>query len=629
LTDSTTITEAKAAFDKAVASQEASAIVASGHALFNLNPTLGIAQMIVNTVPLDLPGRAAINLKIAFLRSYTVEPVIPLLRAMARLQGIDLTVKVGEFNSYAQEMLDPGSWLYQFNPDLIFLACQTRDIAPNLWQGPGEVSAADSSSIVDGIVAPIVSLIDHLRSRSKAPFIIQNLEQPALPAAGLLDSRQEAGQAALIGMVNQRLAREVFKHESVFLLDYDALIARRGREHWTDEKKWLTARAPIAADNLIFVAREYFRFIAALSSRQSKVLVVDLDNTLWGGVIGEDGMTGIALGAEYPGAAYRALQSAVIQIANRGILLAICSKNNPNDALEALEKHPEMLLRPKDFSAIRINWIDKAQNLKDIAAELNVGIDSLAFLDDNPVERQRVRSELPEVTVIDLPSDPIQYAGALLSCPTFERLAITAEDRARGGYYAAQRARKSSESAAGSLEDFYRSLEMKCEIVAVTPTTLARIAQLTQKTNQLNTTTKRYSESDVQAMARDPAWHLFGVKIADRFGDNGIVGVVFLHRDGQQLDIDTFLLSCRVIGRTVETMMLSHVCELGIAAGCTKVTGWFLPTKKNEPAAQIYASNGFTKTAQTPEGSLWELRLPDEAVQKPAWFELTAMGGAQ
>jgi len=315
-------------------------------------------------------------------------------------------------------------------------------------------------------------------------------------------------------------------------------------------------------------------------------------------------------------------------MAKRGILLAICSKNNSHDALEVLEKHPEMLLRPKDFSAVRINWIDKAQNLRDIATELNVGIDSLAFLDDNPVERQRIRLELPEVTVIELPLDPMKYAGALLACPNFERLAITAEDRARGSYYAAQRERKSSEASAGSLEEFYRSLEMKAEIVAVTPTTLARIAQLTQKTNQLNTTTKRYSESEVQAMAQDPAWSLFGVKIIDRFGDNGIVGVVFLRQEKPEVVIDTFLLSCRVIGRTVETMMLSHVCNIGIAAGCTKVTGWFLPTKKNEPAAQIYSSNGFVKTRETPEGSLWELPL-GEAIQNPAWISLSTSGGAE
>ncbi len=595
-------------------------MVAFGHALFNLSPTLGIAQQILNSLPPDLPNRRSVSLKVAFLRSYTVEPMLPLLRALGRLQGVELTVKVGEFNSYAQEILDPASWLYRFNPDVIFLACQTRDLAPDLWHRSLDVSAADAESVITGIVTPLVLLIDRLRSISNASLIIQNLEQPTIPNAGLLDSRREFGQAALIGMVNRRLSSEALKHESVYILDYDALVSRHGRARWTDEKKWLTARSPVAADHLIFAAREYFRFIVALSGRQSKVLVVDLDNTLWGGVIGEDGMTGIEIGSEHPGAGYQSLQRAISRIAERGVLLAICSKNNFSDAMEVLEKHPEMLLRPKDFSAIRINWVDKAQNLRDIAAELNVGIDSLAFLDDNPAERQRVRLELPEVTVIELAADPIDYAASVLSCPVFERLAITAEDSARGGYYAAQRERKLSEASAGSLEDFYRSLEMKSEIVTVTPATLARIAQLTQKTNQLNTTTKRYTESEIQSMAQDPAWTLFAVKIIDRFGDNGIVGVVILHRVGGTLEIDTFLLSCRVIGRTVETMMLSQVCNIATEAGCAKVTGWFLPTQKNEPASQIYSSNGFAKVEERAGGSLWELRLPDQSIPKPAWI---------
>jgi len=620
LKDATEITEAKAAYAQAVASKDAASMVAFGHALFDLSPTLGVAQQILNSFPLDLPKRAGVRLKVAFLRSYTVEPMLPLLRALARLQGVELTVKVGEFNSYAQEILDPASWLYQFNPEVIFLTCQTRDLAADLWLGTHDVSAVDAESVVNGIVTPLAMLIDRLRSTSGASLVIQNLEQPNIPNAGLLDSRRQIGQSALIGMVNRRLSLEALKHVNVYVLDYDALVARHGRTRWTDEKKWLTARSPVAADYLIFAAREYFRFILSFAGRQSKVLVVDLDNTLWGGVIGEDGMTGIEIGSEYPGAAYRSLQRAILQIAERGVLLAICSKNNFNDAMEVLEKHPEMLLRPKDFSAIRINWVDKAQNLRDIAAELNVGIDSLAFLDDNPVERQRVRLELPEVTVIELPADPIKYAATVLSCPLFERLAITAEDSARGGYYAAQRERKSSESSVGSLEDFYRSLEMKSEVLAVTPATLARIAQLTQKTNQLNTTTKRYTESEIQSKAQDPAWSVFAVKIIDRFGDNGIVGVVILHRVGETLEIDTFLLSCRVIGRTVETMMLSRVCNIGIEAGCAKVTGWFLPTKKNEPASQIYSSNGFAKLEENASGSLWELRLPEQSIQMPTWI---------
>jgi FkbH-like protein len=611
---------AKAAYAQAVAAKDAAAMLTHAHAFLSLSPTLGTAQQIANTLPLELPDRAPVRLKVAFLRSYTVEPSIPFLRALARLHGIEVNVRVGDFNSYAQEVIDPASWLYEFDPQIVILATQTRDVAPELWNGSGDVSADEATAVVSSIVAPLASLIERLRSRTSASLIIQNLQQPLIANAGLHDSRREFGQQELIRIVNRRLSLEAQKHDGVYVLDYDELVARHGRERWNDETKWLTSRAPIAADCLIFVAREYLRFILPLAGRLSKVLAVDLDNTLWGGIVGEDGASCVKIGSEYPGAAYLSLQRAILKIADRGVLLAICSKNNLADAMDVLQSHPEMLLRPGHFAALRINWTDKAQNLREIAAELNVGIDTVAFLDDNPVERQRIRLELPEVTVIDLPVDPAGYAQTLLSSPVFERLAITAEDRARGGYYSAQRERKSSETSAGSLEDFYRSLEMKAEIIAVAPATLARIAQLTQKTNQLNTTTRRYTESDVQAMARDPAWKLFGVKIVDKFGDNGIVGVVFLKLVGDTVDIDTFLLSCRVIGRTVETMMLSHVCDLGAAAGCSKIDAWFFPTRKNEPAAKIYASSGFTKTEENEKGSLWQFSLQGELIKRPPWI---------
>jgi FkbH-like protein len=611
---------AKAAYARAVAAKDAAATLAHAQALLGLSPTLGTAQQIANTLPLALPNRAPVRIKVAFLRSYTLEPCIPFLRALAGLHGVELTVKVGDFNSYTQEIIDPGSWLYDFDPNIVILATQTRDIAPDLWVGSGAVSADSATASLNSVVAPLSSLIERLRSRSNASLIIQNLQQPTIANAGLFDSRQETGQQELIRMVNRQMWLEALRHEGVYILDYDGLVARHGRERWNDETKWLTSRAPIAADCLMATAREYLRFILPLAGRQSKVLAVDLDNTLWGGIVGEDGPTGIKVGPEYPGATYLALQRAILKIADRGVLLAICSKNNAGDAMEVLQNHPEMLLRPQHFAALRINWADKAQSLREIAAELNVGIDSIAFLDDNPVERQRIRQELPEVTVIELPNDSVGYAAALLSSPVFERLAITAEDRARGGYYSAQRERKSAETSSGSLEDFYRSLEMKAEILAVTPATLARIAQLTQKTNQLNTTTRRYTESDVQAMAHDPSWRLFGVKIADKFGDNGIVGVVFLKIEGDTLEIDTFLLSCRVIGRTVETLMLARVCAIGLAAGCSRINAWFLPTRKNEPAARIYSSNGFIKVEENTTGSLWQLSLPGNLIQSPEWI---------
>ena len=612
--------QARVAYSQAVEAGDVAGMLAHAQQLLTSNPSLAVAQQIANTLPAQLPGRAAVACRVAILRSFTIETTVPFLRALSRLYGIDLPVKVGEFNSYAQEIIDPGSWLYEFDPQIIVLAVQTRDVVPQLWDVAPGATTEDLEQQARDCVARFTALLDLLRSRTSAAVIVQNLELPQDLNAGILDARRPGGQAEAIRGINRELDAAALRYEGMYVLDYDALVSRHGRAHWTDERKWLTSRAPVASGCLIHLAREYVKFIVPICGRQAKVLVVDLDNTLWGGVIGEDGPDGIKLGGEYPGAAHTALQRAILNVGERGVLLAICSKNNEADALEALRSHAGMLLRPGDFAAMRINWNDKAGNLREIAAELNVGLDSLAFLDDNPVERQQVRLAVPEVTVIDLPQDPTGYAAALRATPVFERLAITLEDRNRHRFYAEQRERRQLESAAGSMEDFYRSLEMRAEWIGVDASTLARIAQLTQKTNQLNMTTRRYTESEVRELVRDPAWNLSGIRVIDRFGDNGIVGVMFVNTAGEVAEIDTFLLSCRVIGRTVETAMLARACAIAVSGGCKQLAGWFLPTKKNAPAAGIFSGHGFVAVEQTDSGTRWQLDLAQSMIQQPEWI---------
>jgi FkbH-like protein len=371
------------------------------------------------------------------------------------------------------------------------------------------------------------------------------------------------------------------------------------------------------------------RFLIPLTGRVAKALVVDLDNTLWGGVIGEDGMTGIKLGPEYPGAAYQALQRAMLDLTRKGILLAISSKNNPEDAMEALQSHPGMLLRPKDFAAIKISWNDKAQSLREIAQELNIGTDSLAFLDDNPFEREQVRASLPEVAVIDLPDDPMQYAATLRDLPAFERLTLSSEDQQRSAMYAEQKQRSQAEQGFQSKEDFYRFLQQEAEISQVTPATLARIAQLTQKTNQFNLTTRRYSEQEISQLATNGRCQVLSIRVRDRFGDHGLVGVTIVRDQDAVCEIDTFLLSCRVIGRTVETALLSYVAESAAARGRRKLIGQFIPTKKNSPAREFYSQHGFILDSQNSEGTIWTFDLRERRIACPDWVKLTIPGGGQ
>jgi FkbH-like protein len=562
--------------------------------------------------------------KLAVLRSFTVEPVVIVLRAAAQISGIEVSPQVGGFNTYAQEVLDGNSRLYRFMPDIVILAVQTRDIAPDLWDNAGHLSPQEIEAAVNRVTNGYRDWLEAFRGQSQAHLIIHNLEMPMLPGQGILDDQRTDGQTHAIREINYKLQQMVRAHLGVYVLDYDALVARFGRTHWHDERKWLAMRMPIAANCLVHLANEWLRFLHPLTGRLCKALVVDLDNTLWGGVVGEAGVQGIVSSPEYPGAAYQAVQRVLVDLHRRGILLAICSKNNAADAMEALQTHPGLLVRPEHFAALRINWNEKSRNLREIAQELNIGIDAIAFLDDNPVERQQVRLELPEVFVIEPPGDPMDYARALREAPVFERLTLSEEDRDRGQLYVAQRQRSELQQSRRSLEEFYRSLEQEVELAPAGPDAIPRVSQLTQKTNQFNVTTRRYSEQQIAEMIRQPGVQIFTARVRDRFGDNGLVGLAIIRTLDNVCEIDTFLLSCRVIGRAVETVMLSHLVDQAKSRGLKRVQGWFVPTQKNAPAKDFYAAHGFSEQEHDGSGSIrWSLETEASRVAAPQWTKVT------
>lgn len=627
MTTATQTPDLRSEVDQLIAAGSADLASASLAKLWAKEPGSAVAPFLTSRFE-QLRGKVPmVPLRTVFLRSFTLEPVIPLVRAEAFVRGIDLTTRIGDFNAYAQEILDAGSSLYAFEPQVVILAVRTSDIAPDLWTQFADLSPEATTAAVQRVCDSFAQWIRAFRERSSAVLIVHALEIPVRPSTGVLDSQETNAQTAAIHKINEELSRIAGQHRSVYILDYDGLVARHGRLRWHDERRWLIARMPITADHLIFLAREWMRFLVPLSGKVAKVLVADLDNTLWGGIVGEDGINGIKLGPEYPGAAYQQLQRAMLDLSRRGILLAICSKNNPDDAMEALRNHPGMLLKLNDFAAVRINWTDKAQNLREIALELNVGIDSLAFIDDNPFEREQLRKLLPEVSIIDLPEDPLGYAAAVRDCALFERLTVSTEDQQRTTMYAEQRERAHAAQNFKSKEDFFRYLEQEAEIASVTPGTLARVAQLTQKTNQFNLTTRRYTEQQISEMAAKPEFQVLSIRVRDRFGDHGLVGVTITQDDGDTCTVDTFLLSCRVIGRTVETALLSELATRAASRGCRRLSGWFLPTKKNAPAREFYAQHGFEPMQQNGSGSLWLFDLTRRKIAAPEWVRVISVDG--
>ena len=590
--------------------------------LWSADPSGQTASLVVSRFE-KLRGKIPLTpLRLAVLRSFTLEPLVGLLRACAFAGGIDLEIRLGDFNTFHQEIVDPASWLYAYAPQAIFLAVQLRDLAPGLWNTFADLSGEQAQSLVDQVNSQFAELVNVLRSRSSAHLMIHGMQTPPAPAMGILDHRLPLGQAQAVSRINAGLAQLADQNRNVYLLDYDALIALHGASHWEDPLKWLTVRLPIAAANLLPLARQWMRFLHPISGKICKCLVTDLDNTLWGGVIGEEGMDGIRLDSGPAGFAFQAVQRAMLDLYRRGIILAIASKNNPADARQAIDKHPGMLLRAEHFAAMRINWNDKATSLREIAAELNIGLDSLAFLDDNPMERQWIAQQLPDVTMIELPPQPTEYAAALRDAPVFERLAVTQEDQQRGRTYAEQRLRAELQSSSASLEDFYRSLNMEAQIARVTPASLARVAQLTQKTNQFNLTARRYSEEQIATLMADPAARVYTLHVQDRLGDSGLVGVAITRDEGRRCELDTLLMSCRVIGRTIETAFLAHLAAEARQRGNSILAGWFLPTKKNTPAQDFFASQGFARLRQEPQGSYWELDLSGPLPASPPWIKV-------
>jgi FkbH-like protein len=560
------------------------------------------------------------KIRLAILRSCTLEPLVPLLRAEGFLGGMDISIFLSEFNTYAQEILEPTSKLYAHEPEAVILAVQARDIVPELWRDFTDFRPEDVGRIQAEAVERFREWVETFRKFSNASLILHTLELPAWPRHGLLDVQAESSQADAIRHINAALTSLARETKGVYILDYDNLVARHGRLVWTDEQKWLTVRLPMAAPNMLPLVKEWLRFLHPLSGKIAKVLVLDLDNTLWGGTVGEDGMAGIRLGIEHPGAAYQALQRVLLDLYRRGILLAVCSKNNSEDALAVLREHSGMILRPEHFAAMRINWQPKPQNLREIADELNLGLDALAYLDDDPIERERVIQEMPEVWVIDPGTQPTEFARVVRETPLFERLSLSEEDLQRGKFYAAERQRRDFQGTCSSPENFYYSLQQEVDVAPVHPMTLARVAQLTRKTNQFNMTTRRYTEQQIQELSERPGWQVLSLRVRDRFADNGLVGVAITRDDQDVVEIETLLLSCRVIGRTVETALLAYLVQQARGRGLHFVRGECVFTKKNLPARDFYRRHGFQCLEESDGRSLWYLDLTNADVVCPEWI---------
>ena len=570
---------------------------------------------------LELAGKAQSNLrqcKIAVLGSSTTNLLVPVLRALCLRDRIGAEIYEAPYGSIEQEIADPQSGLARFRPDVVMLVMHWRDLH---LEAVTQNEQAWISRFLEERKAAWKQLSD-----SFACHIIQpSFDYPADEPYGHLASVLPGGRTRMIDLLNLRLREEAPANVSV--LNMAAVQRQAGTKHWEDELHWTRYRQHPATEALPELAEAYISQVRAVLGLSRKVLVTDLDNTLWKGVIGEDGLDGIGIGPGSPEAeAHLHLQRYMLDLKRRGILLAVCSKNNLEDAQLPFLQHPHMALHLEDFAAFRANWDDKATNLRAIAQELSLGLDSFVFLDDNPLEREWVRSQLPEVAIVELGSSPFHYLHQLNSGNYFEALSLSGEDLARAGQYRVESQRESIRASSASLDDFLQALQLQASVEAITTKNLARVTQLVNKTNQFNVATRRYTEAQVRELAEDPQGWAGAFQMSDRMGSYGLIGVLCcrpasdsvtwegVNWEGVNWEIDTWLMSCRTLGRQMEKFMFDRLVEAAIERRIRRIVGVYLPTAKNGLVKELYDQMGFRRTEESSEAVRYEFEVPTTPV---------------
>ena len=561
------------------------------------------------------PGQ---KIKLAILGGFTTTQLAQAIELALFAMGGQIEIFEADYGVYRQEILDADSALYRFQPTVVFLATSWRELIhrPTLDQDRAEVA-----SLVEAEFADWSLLWQTAHDRLSCLVVQNNFDRPAWRQMDNHDVRHAAGLWRFIGRVNDRMADCAPPY--VALHDVDALASLAGRRAWGDERFFFHAKLPCAPEFIVDYGFSVASLLAARLGLSKKCLVLDLDNTCWGGVIGDDGLGGIRLGqGDAEGEAFVAFQQYAKALKERGVILAVCSKNEEHIAREVFEKHTEMVLRLADISCFMANWTDKAANLREIARRLNIGLNSLVFADDNPAERALVRQLAPEVAVPEIPEDPAGFIQAIEPHRYFQTLAVGKEDLQRAEYYRANAQREQALTGSANVEDYLRSLAMVARVGPVTPMSLERSAQLINKSNQFNLTTRRRSAAEVSSLMADSEWLTRTVSLTDRFGDNGLISVLLAKVEGDALVIDTWLMSCRVLKRGVEMLLNNNICRWAAERGLRRICGEYIATAKNDLVREHYAGLGYAEIADDGNGhTRWEMPLAGDWQPQPVSIE--------
>ncbi len=545
-------------------------------------------------------------LRVALLGDCALQQITPLLKAVLAHSSIRAEVYEAGFDTADNEVFDPASGLYASDPHVVVFLDSVQPIR-DLFFG-----SENREGFAERIVERFTSRWCAVQRHSGAAIVQSNLVTPYERSFGNFGRKVAHSLQNTVDAINRGIAERARSEKAVFVNDVDFLAGYLGRRTWFEEKLWVLSKSYCAFECLPALVQNVADIALAIRGVGVKCVVLDLDNTLWGGVIGDDGLEGIRLGHLGEGEAFVSFQRFLLDLSRRGIVLAVSSKNSHENAVLPFREHPEMILREEHIAMFAANWDDKAQNIERIKETLNIGYDSMVFLDDNPFERNLVRQLLPDVIVPELPEDPAEYVKALCELNLFETASFSSLDIERTVLYKNAAKREETKRDFTSLDDYLASLEMQIEIRRFTDFDLPRIAQLMQRSNQFNLTTRRYSEAECAALMRDEVGcYPFSVSLRDRFGDHGLISVVVVRFAAAEAVIDEYLMSCRVLQRGVEQYVMNHIFDDARSRGLERVEGIYLPTKKNGMVREFYKQFGFELASVAPEASQWSIRVED------------------
>jgi FkbH-like protein len=548
--------------------------------------------------------------RLGLLCNATTDFLPAAISASALRYGLNVDVILGDYGQTIQDAMNPASRVNQERCDAVLLALDFRGL--QLVPAP---TAMQDDAVRDAIEL-LAQTRDALKASQRTVVIFQTVAPPLMPLFGNMDSVIGRNARAITQDFNLALRQLVAELKGDLLLDVEALANDVGLQQWHSAAQWNYAKLQFSQAVLPVYAENVARLIGALRGKSRKCLALDLDNTVWGGAVGDLGVEGIELGeGSALGEAFLEVQRTALQLRDRGVILAVCSKNDHDTAMEPFRRHPDMLLKEEHISVFQANWVDKATNLEEIAKLLNIGIDSLVMLDDNPAERIHIRESIPAVAVPELPDDPSLYPSVLLNSGYFETVSFTAEDAQRADQYSANTKRSKLESSSRDPHAFLSALHMKIFFAPFDRMNRSRITQLINKTNQFNLTTRRYTEAEVESFENDPSYWTMQVRLVDRFGDNGMISCVICKDAANGVwEIDTWLMSCRVLARRVEECSMLKVVEHAKARDVHTLIGRYRPTAKNGMVREFFPKLGFELVEQTADEMVWRLDLASYSV---------------